>query len=83
MKIFEYAAKTRSELLNRNLLQLELWSELAKKFKIEEDSPEFIDGFRKFATYFNKYREEYGIDMDDETLKNRYIFKKIKETVFE
>ena len=83
MKIFEYAAKTRTELLSRNLLQMDLWKMLADKFNIKEDTPEYIDGFRKFAEYFNKYREEYGVDMDETDLDNRYILRMVKNIVLE
>ena len=83
MKIFEYAAKTRTELLSRNLLQMDLWKILASTFDIKEDTPEYVDGFRKFAEYFNKFREEFGVDMDEQDLDNRYILKTIKKSVFE
>jgi hypothetical protein len=81
MKIFEYAAKTDGELIQRNLRQLDLWKTLAQRLKIAEDTPEYLDGFRKFAKLFDLYKEEYKIDMDEISIKNGYIFKKIKEMV--
>lgn len=81
MNLNEYISKTNSELANRNIHQLNLWDEISPKFGISRDDPKYIDGFRRFATFFNNYRDEHGIDLDKSDLDNAYVFKKIKDII--
>jgi len=69
----EYMAKDREELIHRNTLQLTIWRRLTDMGFVEKND---MDMFKRFATYFNDYRDEHGEDLNIDIVLNDLSFLK-------
>jgi hypothetical protein len=69
----EYMAKDTEELKYRNTLQLSIWRKLTDMGFVEKKD---MDMFKRFATYFNEYRDEHGEDLNIDIVLNDLSFLK-------
>ncbi|MBN2287359.1 MAG: hypothetical protein JXI43_12990 [Tissierellales bacterium] len=72
----EYSAKDENELKSRNIAQITIWKQLAKDGFVQERN---MASFHKFATFFNDFRDEHGVDPTIETFKNNPSLIKLFE----
>lgn len=71
--ITEYMAKSKEELVQRNTAQVVIWRKLTDLGFVDKAD---MDMFRKFATYFNDFRDEHGYDLDIDIVLNDLSFLK-------
>lgn len=76
-RINEYMAKSREELISRNLKQMEIWKKLAELNLVNKHD---MDMFRLFAKFFNDFRDGNGYDM---TLEDALIILEEKDSMKE